>query len=131
MSGKQSKPAIVLNIEAEHLDFYAGLEEIKEVFRTLLSQTSEKVIYCAEDETARELCESHPGAISYGWSGADFVAAKLSEGRGVTAFDVVKGCTNLGRVELGIPGRHNVLNALAAIALADDLGVNFNLIARF
>ncbi|MBT44014.1 MAG: UDP-N-acetylenolpyruvoylglucosamine reductase, partial [Deltaproteobacteria bacterium] len=115
--------AIVLNIEAEHLDFYNSLEEIVEVFRTLLEQTSEKIIYCAEDVTARELCSGCEGALSYGWDDADFTASDVTEGRGVISFTVWRRSEKLGRVELGILGRHNVLNALAAIALADDLGV--------
>ncbi|MFM1558803.1 MAG: UDP-N-acetylmuramate--L-alanine ligase [Roseibacillus sp.] len=122
--------SIILNIEAEHLDFYDGLADIVAVFRTLLEQTSEKVIYCSEDGVAAEVCSSREGAISYGWSGADYTADELSEGRGVIAFTVSRRGEELGRVELGIPGRHNVLNALAAIALADDLGVDFNLVAR-
>jgi hypothetical protein len=48
----------------------------------------------------------------------------------VISFTVARRGEDLGRVELGIPGRHNVLNALAAIALADDLGVDFNHVAR-
>jgi UDP-N-acetylmuramate-alanine ligase len=48
----------------------------------------------------------------------------------VIAFTVERRGEELGRVQLGIPGRHNVLNALAAIALSDDLGVDFNLVAR-
>ena len=122
--------AIVLNIEAEHLDFYNSLEEIVEVFRTLLEQTSEKIIYCAENVTARELCSGREGALSYGWDDADFTASDVTEGRGVISFTVWRRSEKLGRVELGIPGRHNVLNALAAIALADDLGVDFSLVAR-
>lgn len=122
--------SIVLNVEAEHLDFYDGLESIKEVFRTLLGQTSEKVIYCSEDGVASELCANHAGAISYGWKEADYTADDLNEGRGVISFTVSRRGEEMGRVELGIPGRHNVLNALAAIALADDLGVDFNLVAR-
>lgn len=122
--------AIILNIEEEHLDHYEGLEEIVEVFQTLLSQTSERVIYCGEDAVARELCGELDHAISYGWSDADFVASDVSEGRGVISFTVSRDGEELGRVELGIPGRHNVLNALAAIALADDLGVDFNLVTR-
>ncbi|NNC90601.1 MAG: UDP-N-acetylmuramate--L-alanine ligase [Akkermansiaceae bacterium] len=128
----QPAHAIVLNIEAEHLDFYKNLDEIKEVFTTLLEQTSRSVIYCAEDATASELCAARPGAVSYGWdgSGADFVATDVTEGRGSTSFTVVGNGTPLGRAELGIPGRHNVLNALAAVALAHGLGVDFNLVAR-
>lgn len=122
--------AIILNIEEEHLDHYDGLDEIVAVFRTLLSQTTERVIYCREDSVATELCGEREDAISYGWSDADFVASEVSEGRGVIAFTVARRGEELGRVELGIPGRHNVLNALAAIALADDLGVDFNLVTR-
>ena len=122
--------AIVLNIEEEHLDFYDGIDEIVEVFRKLLEQTSRKVIYCVESSVARELCREYPGALSYGWGEADFVASDVVEGRGVISFTVWRRGEKLGRVELGIPGRHNVLNALAAIALADDLGVDFSLVAR-
>ncbi len=122
--------AIVLNIEEEHLDFYNSLEEIVEVFRTFVSQTSEKVIYCAENAAARELCQGRDGALSYGWDDADFTASDVIEGRGVISFTVSRQGEKLGRVELGIPGRHNVLNALAAIVLADDLGIDFNLVCR-
>ncbi len=122
--------AIVLNIEEEHLDFYNNLEEIVEVFRILVGQTSEKVIYCAENVAARDLCRECEGALSYGWDDADFTASDVTEGRGVISFTVWRRGEKLGRVELGIPGRHNVLNALAAIVLADDLGIDFNLVAR-
>ena len=122
--------AIVLNVEAEHLDYYRDLGEIEVVFRTLLDQTTGPVIYCSENESAAALCAGRNGAISYGWNDADFTADGLSEGRGVVSFTVRKCGRELGRAELGIPGRHNVLNALAAIALADDLGVDFNLVAR-
>jgi UDP-N-acetylmuramate--alanine ligase len=126
----QPSHAIVLNVEAEHLDYYRDLGEIEVVFRQLLDQTTGRVIYCAENETAAALCAGRDGAISYGWNDADFTAEGLSEGRGVVSFTVRKAGRELGRAELGIPGRHNVLNALAAIALADDLGVDFNLVAR-
>lgn len=121
---------IVLNIEAEHLDFYSGLDEIVEVFRTLLEQTSHRVIYCAEEATVAGLCDQLDGAISYGWKNADYTATRVKEGRGVCSFTVMRRGEELGRVELGIPGRHNVLNCLAAIALADDLGVEFSLGAQ-
>ncbi|MEP4077102.1 UDP-N-acetylmuramate--L-alanine ligase [Haloferula sp.] len=122
--------SIVLNIEAEHLDHYRDLDEIKEVFRTLLSQTSGPVIYCGEDEGSRSVCEGHEGAVSYGWSNADYTATEIRELRGATAFAVSCGDERLGEVELGIPGRHNVLNALAAIATCDRLGADFTLVSR-
>ena len=122
--------AIVLNIEEEHLDFYDSIDEILEVFRKLLEQTSRKVIYCVESSAARELCSERSDAVSYGWDAADFSVSDVVEGRGVISFTVRRHTEKLGRVELGIPGRHNVLNALAAIALADNLGVDFSLVAR-
>ena len=122
--------AVVLNIEEEHLDYYKGLQQIVGVFRTLLEQTSGKAIYCREDSTAYELCSQYEGGLSYGWSDADYTAVDVAEGRGVIAFTVLRRGEEMGRVELGIPGRHNVLNALAAIALADDLQLDFSCVTR-
>jgi hypothetical protein len=48
--------AVILNIEAEHLDFYRDLDHIREVFTTLADQTRGKLVYCAEDPVAHELC---------------------------------------------------------------------------
>lgn len=122
--------SIILNIEAEHLDHYKDLEEIKEVFSTLVGQTSGPVVYCKECPVATEVGSKSPNAVSYGWSGADYTAAEIRELRGATAFTVVRNGEILGDVELGIPGRHNVLNALAAIATADRLGADFGLVSR-
>jgi len=122
--------SIILNIEAEHLDHYKDLEEIKAVFATLMSQTSGPVVYCKECAVATEVATKSDQAVSYGWAGADYTAAEIRELRGATAFTVVRNGEILGDVELGIPGRHNVLNALAAIATADKLGADFRLISR-
>lgn len=122
--------AVVLNIEAEHLDYYRDIEHIKEVFGKLAKQTTGSLVYCAEDPVATEVCGNHFGALSYGWEEADFTATDVRELRGSSAFTVCKFGKPLGEIELGIPGRHNVLNALAAIALADSCGAEFPHIAR-
>jgi UDP-N-acetylmuramate--L-alanine ligase/UDP-N-acetylenolpyruvoylglucosamine reductase len=122
--------AVILNIEEEHLDFYSGIDHIKEVFTTLLDQTRGNKIYFAGCPVAAELCSCRDGAVSYGWENADFTASDIHETGGTVAFDVTKRGEMLGRVELGIPGRHNVLNALAAIAVADTGEVDFQLVAR-
>lgn len=126
------KYSIVLNIEAEHLDFYKnGLIEIDAVFATLLDHTSDHVIYCGDDAGALRVCGGRERTVSYGFgSSNDFVARDVLEGRGTTAFTVLHGGETMGRVELGIPGRHNVLNALAAIALASKVGADFGQVAR-
>ena len=124
------KHSVVLNIEEEHLDFYRDIDHIKEVFTTLLDQTSGKKIYFSGCPVASELCASYDGAVSYAWDDADFTASEIHESGGMVSFEVAKKGERMGRVELGIPGRHNVLNALAAITVADVLGVNFQLVAR-
>lgn len=122
--------AVVLNVEEEHLDFYSGIDHIKEVFTKLLDQTTGSAIYCKECEIATELCASRERSISYGWSDADFTASDIHETGGTVAFDVAHKGEKIGRVELGIPGLHNALNALAAIAVAHVSGVSFNDSAR-
>ena len=125
------KHAIILNIEAEHLDFYEDLDAIKSVFRHLLEKTSGLSIYCAEDPVATELCQGRKGGIGYGWNPEhDFCARIIVLRPTQTEFEVFDGGKSLGNVLLGIPGKHNVLNALAAIALAIRLGVAFDKIQQ-
>jgi UDP-N-acetylmuramate--alanine ligase len=122
--------AVMLNIEAEHLDFYKDLDAIKEVFTQLADQTTGKLVFCAEDKVASEVCAGRENAISYGWEDADYTATDLRDLKGSSAFTVKKNGEVLGDVELGIPGNHNVLNSLAAIALADSCGAEFAHVAR-
>lgn len=119
--------AIILNIEPEHLDFYDGIEAIKAVFRQVLSQTPGLWVHCAEDPVAREVCGGAENSVSYGWSREhDFSANILAMKPDQTDFEVYHKDTLLGVATLGIPGKHNVSNALAAIALATKLGVSFD-----
>ena len=125
------KHAIVLNMEEEHLDHYTrGIEQIREVFNTLLDQTSGSIVYCRECPESTNLCSVRDTSISYGWQDADWTATDLSEQIGTVSFTVNHLGKELGRVQLGIPGRHNVLNALGAIAIATGCGVDFSLMNR-
>ncbi len=122
--------AVILNIEAEHLDFYKGIDHIKEVFSQLADQTTGKLVFCAEDPVANEVCAGRENAVSYGWEDADYTATDVRDLKGSSAFTVKNKGVVMGDVELGIPGNHNILNALAAIALADSCGAEFSLVAR-
>ena len=126
----QPEHCVILNIEEEHLDYYRDIDHIKEVFTKLLDQTRGNKIYYAGCPIASELCADRENSISYGWENSDFQASDIFETGGTVAFNVSKYGQDLGRVELGIPGRHNVLNALAAIVVADAAGVDFQLVAR-
>ncbi|MBQ3240518.1 MAG: UDP-N-acetylmuramate--L-alanine ligase [Akkermansia sp.] len=122
--------SIILNIEAEHLDFYRDLDHIKEVFHTLCRQTRGSIFYCKSDPGAQDVCSQYPNSISYGWQDADYTATNVTVKRGRTLYTINHHGTPLGRVELGIPGRHNVLNSLAATAAALEMGCDFASIAR-
>lgn len=119
--------AILLNVEAEHLDFYDGIDAICAVFGQFCDQTAGRIIYCGEDLHARRVCQDRPNALSYGWSREhDISASDLSPRGAGTEFTVRQRGEEIGRVRLGIPGRHNVLNSLAVIALALEVGVSFD-----
>ncbi len=60
--------AVILNVEEEHLDFYADMAAIDAVFKQLLDQTSGSVFYSADDVQATRLCAQRPRAISFGFS---------------------------------------------------------------
>jgi UDP-N-acetylmuramate--L-alanine ligase/UDP-N-acetylenolpyruvoylglucosamine reductase len=122
----QTEHAIVLNIEEEHLDFYRDLAAIEGVFQRLMENTRGKLFYCADDPHAARVCSSHPRAISYGeraHSHYRFDDLHLKEFQ--SHFRVLRGGESLGAVTLNIPGRHNVSNAVAVIAVASELGVPF------
>lgn len=125
------KHSIVLNVEEEHLDFYTrGIEQIREVFNQLLDQTSSSIVYCSECEEATRLCGLRENSVSYGWADSDFTATDVSAQIGTTSFTVNYKGEELGRVQLGIAGLHNVLNALGAIAIGHMSGVDFQKIGR-
>lgn len=123
--------SIVLNVEEEHLDYYRDLEAIESVFSTLIAQTRGLIIYCADDANAARICENHPGAISYGEKAAAFYRfddLHLKEFQ--SHFRVLRDGKSLGALTLNIPGRHNVSNALAVVALATEIGISFAAIAE-
>lgn len=123
--------AILLNVEEEHLDFYDGLDAICGVFGQFCDQAAGKVFYCGDDSNACRVCGERENAVSYGWRpDLDWSASNLVPKGAGTEFTVNRGGEEVGRVRLGIPGRHNVLNALAVIALADEVGVAFHRIAE-
>ena len=124
--------AVVTNVEADHLDIYADLADIRGAFAQFV-RGARNIVLCADDAGANTLpTPSATEVIRYGFSEADarLVARGLESAGGASAFDVVFDDERLGRIELRVPGRHNVLNALAAIAAGLSLGADFSAMAR-
>ncbi len=132
--------AVVTNLEPEHLEHYNHrFDNVLAAFRQFLGQVKSDglVVACVDDPhvlaLARELLgrPAVPRVVFYGLgAGAAWTARDIRPLVGGTAFTVVRGGVPLGEVRLAVPGRHNVLNALAAIAVADHLGVGFAAVTR-
>jgi len=120
--------AVITNIEEDHLDYYSGLDEIRGAFAEFarVVPSDGLVLVNAHDRDALAAAEGAPARVETFGSGveADWRSENLRGARGRYVFDLVGRGENLGRVELGVPGVHNVLNALAAAAVAGELGVD-------
>ena len=124
--------AVVTNIDPEHLDYYKGIEEIKEAFLHFLN----KIPFFG----LAVLCLDHPNVQSllprlkkrfttYGLTTqADFQAGEIEFDGLSTAFDVLYQRKKIGRLRIRMPGLHNVYNALAAVATAFELGIPFQVV---
>lgn len=122
--------AIVLNIEAEHLDYFRDLGQIVEAFGALCDRARDAVFYCRDDANASGVCAWRGNATSYGLrDGAQVRAEAVTLGQRGSAFEVRVGGRLAGHVELRVPGAQNVQNATAVVAVAMRLGVPFARIA--
>jgi len=123
--------ALVLNIEEEHLDFYKDLDAIEAVFNELLDHTNGSVFYNADDANAARICSPRPRSVSYGFSdNADYRGAKIDLKDFASTFCVYHRDEQLGELTLNVPGRHNVQNSIAVVAIATELGIPFEKIAK-
>ena len=119
--------AVITNIEADHLDYYKDLNDIKGAFADFASLVPEDgaVIACWDDPDVRDTLSalSRP-LITYGLGDAEWTAKDLEyDPAGHGRFAVYHNGAFYDHVALSVPGEHNVLNALAAIAVCDRLGL--------
>jgi UDP-N-acetylmuramate--alanine ligase len=121
--------AVVTTVDAEHLDYYKSLDAIRDAFVAFLNKVPfyGAGIVCLDQPNIQLLLPRvETRVITYGLeSGADLVARRLHLAGFTSRFDVVHHGQPLGECSLQIPGRHNVANALAAIAVGLDLEIPF------
>ena len=124
---------IILNVEADHLDFFKDLEDVRRSFRRVAENTSEKgVLIINKDIENWEFFTSGLGCKSITYSvedsTADMTASDISYENGCASFTPVFNGKPLAPVSLSVPGVHNISNALSAIALCLEMGVNYDCI---
>jgi len=120
--------AVVTNIDREHLDHYPSLEAIRAAFLEFVNKVPfyGAAIICLDDPNIQAILpEVQRRTISYGTtSQADMEASEIASGHFASSFRLRRRHTDLGCFHLRVPGRHNALNATAAVAVALELEVN-------
>ena len=118
---------IILNIDADHLDYYRDLNHIKETFEkfsNIIPKDGYLIGYCEDDNVKEVLDKAKCNVIRYGINEGDIRATNIRfDNKGCATFTVNKDNKDLFEVTLSTTGKHNVLNALSTIAV----GLIFNL----
>lgn len=124
------KIAVITNIEEDHLDFFSGIEEIRESFLNFALLTKDKgcVIACGDDENVKLALSGHGLNLHYYGLSDDmeYTATNIKYTNGLPSFDVVKDGTFLTHITLSVPGEHNIKNALASVAVCCELGLDLD-----
>ncbi|MBR1862967.1 MAG: UDP-N-acetylmuramate--L-alanine ligase [Ruminococcus sp.] len=120
--------AIILNVDADHLEYFKNIENIIKSFNTFAKMSSKAVIYNGDDANTVKALEGVEGKelITFGWEKKNDYSAEIRWKKGLqTGFGLFFKGQPAGEFTINVPGDHNVLNSLAAIAAARYLGVSF------
>ncbi len=127
--------AVVTNIENDHMDYYKTMDNILRTFDQFLHKLDLKeglAVLCFDNAYVRDIA-SNIGRryVSYALEHeADYTARNIKSDGPVTTFEVYHGGEPLGTAKICVPGLHNVTNALAAVAVGMEVGLNFSQIAE-
>lgn len=125
---------VVTNIEDDHLDHYKNLENVLKDFKKFINKIPDNgsVILCKDCENIRGLIKDYKKRyITYGISlDADIMAKEIELNKLNSKSQIYWRNKKMGELYLNVAGHHNILNALAAIAVAKELGMNFIEIAE-
>lgn len=119
--------AVVTNVDREHLDRYRGLVDVKRAFAKFMRRVPfyGLAVVCGDDPNVRSLLpQMRKRVLTYGFGESnDLRALDLSPDGLEQTFRVERAGESLGTARLALPGRHNILNALAAVGVGMELGV--------
>lgn len=127
--------AVVTNIDKEHMESYKGMDDVVQCFTDFVNKVPffGAAVICLDDPNVQLIIPNiKRRRVTYGMTKQADISAQgiiYNEDFG-SSFTVWKGDEPLGEVDLPVPGKHNVYNALAAIAVAMELEIEFNVIAE-
>lgn len=119
--------AVLLNVDNDHLDYFKTMDNLVLSFHKFLAMSKTAFIN-GDDALSLKAAEGINGNIvTFGLeSKNDYYAQDITPGKRGFAFSVFKNNEKLGRIELNIPGKHNVYNGLAAVSVCFEMGVEFD-----
>ncbi|MBU0709088.1 MAG: UDP-N-acetylmuramate--L-alanine ligase [Candidatus Omnitrophica bacterium] len=128
------KYSIITNIDYEHLDYYQTFEKEMDAFKEFIEKTENEgcVFYCEDDKNLKKLLKAYKKRqLSFGMKESAQFYPKNIEVKGLTSeFDCFFKDTSIGRFHLALGGMHNISNALSAIALGVELGIETEFIKK-
>ena len=126
--------AVVTNVDPEHLDHHGTFENLVGAFVDFVNKVPfyGLAVLCLDHEAVQSLIPRvEKRFVTYGLSTqCDFQGNAIAYRGTETSFEVIRGRNRLGRVTLHMPGEHNVYNALAALAIAAELEIPFEVAAQ-
>lgn len=126
--------AVILNIDEDHLDFFGNLDNIKKSFREFAEKTTRVIIYNGDDKNTVDTLKGITGKklVSIGRNeNNEWVAKNIVVPGGFhSEYDVYHNGEFVSRVELSVPGEHNILNSLCAFAAAYESGADIDSICK-
>jgi len=121
--------SVVTNVEPDHLDHYGSIAELEKAYIEFLGKTPELgfSVVCGDDPVLRDVVSQLPQrCYTYGVGAGNDFRMEVERLAGYQAqANVYFREAFLGKLRLGVPGQHNLLNALAAIAVAAEFGIGF------
>ena len=118
--------AVILNVEADHLDYFKDLGDVEKSFRAFADKVPDNgliVANCEDENTMFTLRGEERPVLTFGVEKGDVHAENLTMEHGFGSFDVVYKGKKFAHLDLSVPGMHNVKNAIAAAAAAIALGL--------
>ena len=126
--------AVILNIDEDHLDFFGNLDNIKKSFREFADKTTKTIIYNGDDENTVDTLKGIQGKklISIGRNeDNEWVAKNINiPGGFYSNYEVWHNGEFVTKVELSVPGEHNILNSLCAFVAAYESGADVESICK-
>lgn len=120
--------SIILNIEADHLDYYKDINHIKSAFEKFANKTDDMIIANSDDENIIDVLSriNNKKIVFFGIDSGKYRAKNIKYDRLTTQYDLYKDNVFVAKITLKVAGKHNVLDSLSVCALCMELGIDIS-----